>query len=118
MLTALGLSILKLIIQALAFLAVLEAYDFPFSIWVKLTVFLIAYIGISMPSTPASMGVFQLFCVAGLQFFAVPKPAASGFALVAFVALTAPLSLAGFWAVTRNGVTWRQMREAIRRWKS
>ncbi|HWH68594.1 MAG TPA: lysylphosphatidylglycerol synthase transmembrane domain-containing protein [Candidatus Sulfotelmatobacter sp.] len=113
---ALGLSILKLAIQCLAFLSLLWAYGFRFSIWVELAVFLIAYVGISIPSTPASVGVFQLFCVAGLRLFGVEKTAATGFALLAFVVLTAPLSVAGFVALAQSGLTLRQIRTEVGQW--
>lgn len=116
-LAALGISILKLVLQATAFLCLLWAYAFPFPFRIKLAVFLIAYIGISMPSTPAGMGVFQVICAAGLQFFGVSKPVASGFALLAYVVLTAPLAIAGFVAVTRSGLTLRQIRHEIGQWK-
>jgi uncharacterized protein (TIRG00374 family) len=112
----LGFSVIKLILQALAFLSILAAYDFDFAVWVRLAIFLITYIGISMPSTPASVGVFQLFCAAGLTFFGVPKAEASGFALLAFVVLTAPLALAGFFAVAHSGLTLRQIRQEIADW--
>jgi uncharacterized protein (TIRG00374 family) len=116
-LAALGLSIVKLLLQALAFLSLLSAYRFSFSLWIQLAIFLFAYVGISMPSTPASLGVFQLCCAAGLRFFGVPRPAASGFALLAYVVLTAPLSIAGFIAITRTGLTWRQVRTEALHWK-
>lgn len=116
-LAALGLSIIKLIIQCLAFLALLHAYALQFSLWTQLAVFIIAYIGISMPSTPAGIGVFQLLCVAGLRFFGVPKPVASGFALLAYVVLTLPLAIAGLIAVTQSGLTLRSIRRQISQWK-
>jgi glycosyltransferase 2 family protein len=115
-LAALGLSILKLLLQILAFLCLLRAYTFSFSLWVQLAVFLISYIGISMPSTPAGMGVFQFVCAAGLRFLGIPKPMASGFALLAYVVLNAPLSIAGFIAVTRSGLSLHQMRQAVGEW--
>ena len=115
-LVALGISLLKLALEALAFLAVLNAYDFGFSFWIKMTVFLVTYIGISVPSTPAGLGVFQLFCTAGLMHFGIAKPLASGFALVAYVVLTAPLAIAGWVAITQSGLTLRQARNEIRQW--
>ena len=118
LLAALGLSVLKLVLQALSLIAVLQAYGFDFSVWVDLAVFMITYIGISLPSTPASLGVFQLFCVAGLCFFGVPKPIASSCALVAYLVLTAPLAIAGFVAVAQSGLTLRQVRQEIAQWKS
>ena len=116
-LAGLGLSIVKLLLQALSFFLLLQAYGFPFSFWTKLAVFLVAYIGMSMPSTPAGLGVYQVLCAAGLRYFGVPKPAASSFALLSYVVLTAPLSLAGFIAVTRSGLSLRQIRHELGAWQ-
>ncbi len=115
-LAALGLSIVKLVLQALCFLALLRAYAFPFPLRIKLAMFLIAYVGISIPSTPAGIGVFQAVCAAGLRFFGAPKPAAASFALVAYVVWSAPLAIAGFIAVARSGLTLRQIREEFSQW--
>lgn len=115
---ALALSVLKLVLQGLSFLALVQAYNFPFPLRVKLAVFLIAYIGLSMPSTPAALGVFQLVCAAGLHFFGVSKSEASGFALLAYVVLTVPLAVAGLVAVMRSGLTWRQIRAEVGSWKA
>ncbi len=107
---AFGLSLLKLVLQGAAFLALLEAYGFDFSFRVRVAVFLVAYLGLSLPSTPASVGVFQVFCIAGLRFFGAAKPEAAAFALVAFVVLTAPLSVAGLIAFAQSGLSWRRVR--------
>jgi hypothetical protein len=82
---------------------VLRAYGFLLPFWVQTAVFLVATVGISVPSTPAGAGVFQLSCVAGLTLFSVPKPAASGFALLAFAVLTVPLSMLGLLPSSRRG---------------
>jgi glycosyltransferase 2 family protein len=110
---AVAISILKFTLQALAFLLLLWAYGLHLSVWVQLGVFLIAYVGISIPSTPASVGVFQFFCISGLQLFGVTKAVATGFSLLAFVVLTIPLSIAGFVALAQSGVTLRQVREGL-----
>ncbi|MGN6553296.1 MAG: lysylphosphatidylglycerol synthase transmembrane domain-containing protein [Verrucomicrobiota bacterium] len=114
---ALALSLLKFVVQGMAFLFVLWAYGFQLPIEIQIVVFLIAYVGISMPSTPASVGVFQLFCVAALQLFQVPKPAATGFALLAFVVLTLPLSIAGCMALAQSGLTLHQVRSEAKQWR-
>lgn len=114
---ALALSFLKFVVQGLAFVFVLWAYGFRLPIEIQIVVFLIAYVGISMPSMPASVGVFQLFCVAALQLFQVPKPAATGFALLAFVALTLPLSIAGCVALAQSGLTLHQVRSEAKGWR-
>ncbi len=115
---AVALSVAKLLVQALTFLTLLWAYGFHMPFWVEFAVFAIACVGISLPSTPASAGVFQLFCVAGLTLFGVPKPTATGFALLAFVLITAPLATAGFFAVTSTGLSWRQLRQEAARLRS
>lgn len=113
-----GLSLLKLTVQFLAFVCLFQAYHFHFSILAQIAVFLVAYAGLSMPSTPASVGVFQLFCVAGLRMFDVPKEVAAGFALLAFGVLTIPLSLAGFFALAQSGLTLKQVRTETGGWNS
>lgn len=112
------LSLLKLTLQGVAFLVLLWGFGFTFPLWVRCIVFLICYVGISLPSTPASLGVFQLFCVTGLTFFGAPKPEATGFALLSFVILTVPLSICGFIAFAQSGLTFRQVRDQVADWKS
>lgn len=107
---ALGVSLLKLVVQCLAFLLVLWAYGLRFPIAEQLAIFIVAYVGMSIPSTPASVGVFQVFCIAALEVFHVAKPVATGFSLLAFVVLTLPLSVAGFIALGQSGVTLKQIK--------
>lgn len=114
----LGLSLLKLAVQFLAFACLFQAHHFNFPIMIQLAVFLVAYAGLSMPSTPASVGVFQLFCIAALRMFDVPKEEATGFALLAFGVLTLPLSLAGFFAFAQSGLTLGNVRADAGEWKS
>jgi uncharacterized protein (TIRG00374 family) len=110
LLAALAVSLLKLILQCLAFLFVMWAYGLKFPIAVQLAIFIVAYVGMSIPSTPASIGVFQVFCIAGLEVFHVAKPVATGFSLLVFVVLTLPLSVAGFIALGQSGVTLKQVK--------
>jgi uncharacterized protein (TIRG00374 family) len=114
---ALAVSLLKFIVQALAFLFVLRAYGFHFPIEVQLAIFAVAYVGMSIPSTPASVGVFQVFCIAGLEVFHVAKPVATGFSLLAFVVLTLPLSIAGFIALGQSGVTLKEIKGRAGDWQ-
>ncbi|MDB6059036.1 MAG: hypothetical protein JWO95_2880 [Verrucomicrobiales bacterium] len=115
--SALAVSLLKFVVQCLAFLMVLWAYGFRFPIGVQLAIFIVAYVGMSIPSTPASVGVFQVFCIAGLEVFHVAKPVATGFSLLAFVVLTLPLSVAGFIALGQSGVTLKQIRGEANTWR-
>lgn len=105
----LGLSFLKLALQAAAFLGFLWAYRLDLPVPVGLTVFLAGYLGICVPSTPAGTGMFQLFVVGALTLFGVGKSIAAGFALTAFVAITVPLAVAGFFALAQSGLRLRQI---------
>lgn len=118
LLGAFFLSVAKLVSFCLAFLLLLRAYGFSFSIWISLALFLIAYVGISLPSTPAGIGVFQLVCIAGLRFFGVSRPAASSFALLAYIVLTVPLTLAGFFAAAQGGLSLAQIGREVAGWKA
>lgn len=111
----LALSLLKLAIQAAAFLGFLWAYNLHLSFPAALAVFLAGYLGTCLPSTPAGTGMFQLFVVAVLTFFGVGKSTAAGFALVSFVSITLPLAVAGFFALGQTGLRLRQVRDAAGR---
>ncbi len=89
------------------------AYGLQTPVWTGVAIFLIAYLGITVPSTPASVGVFQFFSVLGLELFGISKTTASGLSLVAFVVLTAPLAAAGFLAVMRSGMKWHHLRAQL-----
>ena len=106
----LGLSVLKLAIQAAAFLVLLRAYNLHLPLPVSLAVFLMGYLGLCIPSTPAGTGMFQVFVVAGLTLFGITKSIAAGFALVGFIVITVPLALAGFFALAQSGVRLSQVR--------
>ncbi len=110
----LGLSLLKLAIQAAAFLGFLRAFNLHLPFPVSLAIFLVGYLGTCVPSTPAGVGMFQLFVVAGLTFFGVGKSEAAGFALVVFVSITLPLAIAGFFALAQSGLRLQQVRGAAR----
>ncbi len=99
------LSLLKLAIQALAFLGFLWAYHIRLPFPAALVVFLAGYLGICVPSTPAGTGMFQLFVVAALAVFGIDKSIAAGFALIAFVSITVPLAFAGFFALAQSGLS-------------
>jgi uncharacterized protein (TIRG00374 family) len=107
------MALLKLIVQGLAYYALAWAYGLGIGVWTALGAFLIAYLGIAVPSTPAGAGVFQLCSVLGLRLFGIAKEAATGFSLVAFVCLTAPLAILGFFAIAHSGLSLRTLRSEV-----
>lgn len=108
-----GLALLRLVVHAVAILALLRAFDIDLSLRAGLVVFVAGYLAGCVPSLPAGLGLFQLFVVGVLEFFGVAKPVAASFSLVSFVTLTAPPALAGFLALAHSGLTLSQVqREA------
>lgn len=107
----LGLSLLKLVIQGAAFLGFLWAYHLYLPVPAGVVVFLAGYLGICVPSTPAGTGMFQLFVVAALAAFGVNKSVAAGFAVIAFVSITVPLAVAGFFALAQSGLSLSEIKK-------
>jgi len=70
-----------------------------------------------MPNAPANVGTYQFFTVVGLTLFGVEKTLASGFSVVVFVLLTAPLWVIGILALNRSGMTLTEIRNEINRLK-
>ncbi len=110
---AVALSGLLLVLQALSFWLVMEAYGLSLSIWQGGAVFLIVHLGTMIPSAPSNIGTYQFFTVLGLMLFGVDKTAASGFSVVVFLILTIPLWIIGLAAFGRAGLSLRMVRDEV-----
>jgi uncharacterized protein (TIRG00374 family) len=93
------------VVQALYFLAVLQACGIHLPLLASVAVFLVVHLGIAIPNAPANVGTFQLFCVLGLTFFGVDKSSAAAFSLVAWTILTVPVLLIGVAATLHAGLS-------------
>ena len=102
------------LVQALAFLAVLEACRIDLPLVSAIAAFLIVQLGIAIPNAPANVGTFQLFCVLGLTFFGVEKSAAAAVSVLAFAILTFPVLLIGALATVQAGLSLTGFRSQIR----
>jgi uncharacterized protein (TIRG00374 family) len=111
-------SSLILISQILAFWMVLVAYHIDLSIWQGAVVLLIVHFGTALPNAPSNIGSYQFFCVLGLSIFGIGKTTAAGFSVVVFIILTIPHWLIGFFAITKTGMTLREIRHRIRKLRS
>lgn len=107
-----------LICQALAFWLVMVAYGLPLSVWSGTIALLIVHLGTALPNAPGNVGSYQFFCVVALALFGIEKTRASGFSLVVFVVLTAPLLIVGSWAWRRSGLDLRRVRREAGAWLS
>jgi glycosyltransferase 2 family protein len=110
---ALLLSGLLLLCQIVAFWLVMWAYDLRLSFWHGAAVLLIVHLGTAVPSAPSNVGTYQFFVVVGLTLLGVEKSVAAGFSVVVFLVLTAPLWIIGLFAVSRAGLSWRNLRSEV-----
>jgi hypothetical protein len=99
-----------LITQILAFWLVMQAYGLHLSLWIGAAVLIFLRLGTIIPNAPSNVGTYQLLCVVGLVFFGVDKTTASGFSIVVFILLTIPLWLIGLIAISRSGMSLKQIR--------
>lgn len=99
--------------QVVGLWAMMQAYNLHLSLPAAVVVLLVINLGVSLPNAPANFGSYQFFCVVGLSVFQVEKSTATGFSIFAFFALTIPISLLGFAALIRSGLSLRTMRERV-----
>ena len=108
-------SSLILVFQIMAFWMVMLAYGLRLSIWEGAAVMLIVHFGTAIPNAPSNVGTYQFFTVLGLGLFGVDKTTAAGFSVAVFVILTIPLWAIGIFAVSRTGMTFREIRSAAQK---
>lgn len=99
--------------QVVGLWAMMQAYGLHLPFLAGVVVLLVINLGVSLPNAPANVGSYQFFCVVGLSVFQVEKSTATGFSIFAFLALTIPISLLGFVALIRSGLSLRSMRERV-----
>ena len=104
--SAFALSLVFLLLQALAFWFAARAVALPMSIPAAIVVLLVQHLGTMVPNAPANLGTYQVAVVLGLALFGVNKATATGFSLFVFVLLTGPLWVIG------AAATWRLRRRA------
>jgi uncharacterized membrane protein YbhN (UPF0104 family) len=102
-----ALSLIFILLQALAYWLIMLGYGLRLSFWIGVAVFLIVHLGTAIPNAPANVGSYQFFTVLGLTLFGVDKTRAAGFSLVVFALLTLPLLVIGFIAQPQRNDTGR-----------
>jgi uncharacterized protein (TIRG00374 family) len=113
-LPALAVSLLFLSLQALSFWMIMKAYGLHVSLWVPAVVLIVVRLGTAVPSAPANIGPYQLFCVLTLTLFGIEKTTATGFAIVLSIVLAVPLLTLGLFAFAKSGLTVSEVRKQAR----
>jgi uncharacterized protein (TIRG00374 family) len=104
---------LIVVCQIFSFWLVMIGYGIHISLWAGAAVLIIEHLGTMVPNAPSNLGTYQFFTVLGLALFGIDKTTATGFSMVVFIVLTAPLWLLGLVAISKTGMTLRQIRDEI-----
>ena len=71
--------------------------------------------GVAVPSTPGYIGVFEAATLVTLQFYGVDPSLAVSYALTYHVTTFIPITLLGFWSLSRLHLRLRELRKAAER---
>jgi uncharacterized protein (TIRG00374 family) len=100
------------LVNALAFHVGFAAFDIPVSYVGALLLQGLLVLGISIPSTPGFFGPFEAVIVAVLALYGVPRDVSFSYALAFHVTTFVPITLLGFWSLTRTPGGFRGLRQA------
>jgi uncharacterized protein (TIRG00374 family) len=103
--SALAVSLLVMVLQALSFWSIMHAYGIRVSLWVPTVVLIIVRLGTAVPNAPANLGPYQFFCVIALALFSIDKTTATGFAIVMSIILAVPILTLGLTAFVKSGLS-------------
>lgn len=98
--------------NASAFYVAFWAFDLPVDYWGALLLQGLLVIGISVPSTPGYVGVFEAVITAVLLLYDVPAERAAAYALVYHITTFIPITLLGVWSLARTPIALREARQA------
>jgi uncharacterized protein (TIRG00374 family) len=91
---------------------VMHAFNFSVPFWVLMLMNGIVNLATTIPSSPGYVGTFDAPGIAILNLFGVDRTLAAGYTLVLHAALWLPITLLGFWFMTRESVSWQDFRQA------
>jgi uncharacterized protein (TIRG00374 family) len=98
--------------NASAFYVAFFAFRLPVDYWGALLLQGLLVIGISVPSTPGYVGVFEAVISAVLLLYGIPSERSAAYALVYHVTTFIPITLLGLWSLARTPVALRDARKA------
>jgi glycosyltransferase 2 family protein len=102
---ALFVTLVSLMMQALALWLTARAYGISLDLWMGGVVLVIIRVGVVIPNAPANIGTYQFFAALGLQLLGVNRYISAGFAIVLFFVSMTPTWIIGFIALSRSGTT-------------
>nr|MBN1229761.1 flippase-like domain-containing protein [Anaerolineae bacterium] len=91
---------------------VMHAFNFQVSFFVLMLMTAVVNLATTLPSSPGYVGTFDEPGIEILSIFGVPENTAAAYTLVLHAALWLPITLLGFYYMTRQGVKWRDFKLA------
>ena len=103
-------SLIQWLLNACSFYAFFLAFDIPVNFAGALLLQSVLAFGISVPSTPGYLGVFEFTVKAALALYSVDGDRAVSYALVYHFTTFLPIILLGLWSVARTNLGLRELR--------
>jgi uncharacterized protein (TIRG00374 family) len=91
---------------------VMHAFNFSVPFWILMLMNGIVNLATTIPSSPGYVGTFDAPGIEILTLFGVERTLAASYTLVLHAALWLPITLLGFWFMTRESVSWQDFRQA------
>ena len=107
-----GWSLVLWLFNAAAFWLAFRAFGLPVGYAGALILQGLLVLGISIPSTPGFVGVFEGVIVAMLAMYGIPRDVAVSYALTYHVTTFIPINLLGVWSLVRTPLAFRDLRGA------
>jgi len=99
-------------VNALGFYLGFLAFNIPVAYTGALLLQGLLVLGVSIPSTPGFFGPFEAVIVAVLALYGIPRDLAFSYALAFHLTTFVPITLLGFWSLTRIPGGFRLLRQA------
>jgi uncharacterized protein (TIRG00374 family) len=107
-----GWSLLVWVITLVLYQILLWSLDIQVPVIATLTLLVFLQVGVRLPSSPGSIGVFHYLCVVALSFFGVTKSVALSYGLLLHLVTYLPTSLLGLLYLSRKGYSLGRLRQA------
>jgi glycosyltransferase 2 family protein len=102
---ALVVTLISLILQALALWLVALAYGISLEVWKGAVVLVIIRVGVVIPNAPANIGTYQFFAALGMELLGVDRYISIGFAIILFFVSMTPTWIIGLFVLSKSGTT-------------
>jgi glycosyltransferase 2 family protein len=102
---ALVVTLVSLIMQALALWLVALACGIPLEVWKGAVVLVILRVGVVIPNAPANIGTYQFFTALGMELLGVDRYVSTGFAIILFFISMTPTWIIGLFVLRKSGTS-------------